>query len=346
MPWRAFEALPPYFGGKRRLCPRIFKEISRVIPRERWASLRFVDPFLGGGAVSLYAKARGFAVSCSDIAERSAIIGRALIANDSVRLECEDVIRLFIPQPDAGDYMQSRAAPDHVTPEAARFLDNAWAAAAAFADETKRALAQLLLLKYLFWLRPHSRFSSPNAFNRPFLERRYDDIKATYKQAIAANAMHPSVALERLRHAINAAVFRGAQECSAWRGDAREAVAMAPGADVLYLDPPYAGTLSYEKEYRVLDGWFGEARRTSAYSTERGLQEFGEFLGLCESHRLWVISYGNAVASLEQVRAVIEQFRPTRAVELAYAHLVAVATAEKRAENREFIILAGEGVQA
>jgi len=23
MPWRGFEALPPYFGGKRRLCPRI-----------------------------------------------------------------------------------------------------------------------------------------------------------------------------------------------------------------------------------------------------------------------------------------------------------------------------------
>jgi len=27
--WRGFEALPPYFGGNRRLCPRIFKEISR-----------------------------------------------------------------------------------------------------------------------------------------------------------------------------------------------------------------------------------------------------------------------------------------------------------------------------
>jgi len=353
MPWRGFEALPPYFGGKRKLCPRIFREISRALPQGRWGSARLVDPFLGGGAVGLYAKARGFAVQCSDIAERSALIGRALIANDSVRIEHEDIARLFVPQDDAGDHMQTHAAPDNMTPEAARFLDNAWTAAARFADDTKRALARLLLVKYLFSLRPMAQFSSPNAFNRPFVEGRFDDIKAIYKDAIAANAAHPSVALERLRGRINAAVFRGAQACSVWQGDAREAVAMAPGAvagqrgaDALYLDPPYAGTLSYEKEYSLLDHWLGDTLEPSPYSTDRGLAEFGQFLGACESHRLWVISYGNAVASLEQVRAVIERYRPTRAVELAYAHLGAVATAEKSARNREFIILAGEGVEA
>jgi site-specific DNA-adenine methylase len=346
MMWRGFDALVPYFGGKRKLCPRIFREISRALPQERWATARLVDPFLGGGAVGLYAKGRGFAVQCSDIAERSALIGRALIANESVKIEHEDVARLFVPQDDAGDHMQTHAAPDNMTPLTARFLDNAWTAAARFADARKRDLARLLLVKYLFWLRPHSKFSSPNAFNRPFAEGRFDDIKATYKQAIGNNAVHPSVALDRLRGMINAGIFRGAQMCRAWQGDAREAVAMAPGADVLYLDPPYAGTLSYEAEYSLLDHWLGDALEPSPYSADRGLAEFGAFLGACQSHRLWVISYGNAVASLEQVRAVIEQYRPTHAVELAYAHLGAVATAEKSARNREFIILAGEGVEA
>ena len=78
MPWRGFDALPPYFGGKRRLCPRVFKEIARFYPREVWATLRLIDPFLGGGSVSLYAKAQGFGVLCGDIAERSFIIGKAL----------------------------------------------------------------------------------------------------------------------------------------------------------------------------------------------------------------------------------------------------------------------------
>jgi hypothetical protein len=53
-----------------------------------------------------------------------------------------------------------------------------------------------------------------------------------------------------------------------------------------------------------------------------------------------VISYGNAVADLGAVRDTVERFRPTRAVEIAYSHMNAVATQAKREANREFIILA------
>ena len=85
MPWHGFEALPTLLRREARLCPRIFREIARVHPRETWSSLRLVDPFLGGGSVSLYAKAQGFGVSCGDLAERSVIIGKALIENDGVQ---------------------------------------------------------------------------------------------------------------------------------------------------------------------------------------------------------------------------------------------------------------------
>lgn len=30
----AFDSLPPYLGGKRRLCPVIFRELDRVVPRQ------------------------------------------------------------------------------------------------------------------------------------------------------------------------------------------------------------------------------------------------------------------------------------------------------------------------
>lgn len=63
-------ALPPYLGGKRRLCPLIFREVDRLVPRCHWAGLTFLDGFLGGGSVSLYAKAQGFRVVATDIAER------------------------------------------------------------------------------------------------------------------------------------------------------------------------------------------------------------------------------------------------------------------------------------
>ena len=348
MPWRGFEALVPYFGGKRKLCPRVFREIARVHPRETWGSLRLVDPFLGGGSVSLYAKAQGFGVLCGDLAERSAIIGRALIENDSVRLGSEhpahedDLLRLFVPAENNRHLIEERYVPDCFSQASARFLDNAFAATEQVGDETKRSLLRLLLVKYIYWLRPHAKFSSPGAFNRPFAEERWDDIKPTYKHAISANATHPLPALRAMSKDINRAVAPGAQPCQAMKGDALETIRAGEGAEVLYLDPPYGGTLSYEEEYRILDDILGESHEPSAFSGRDGLGYFASLLTECESYPLWAISYGNAVANLDQVRGMIERFRPARAVEVVYPHMVAVATRAKREANREFVILAGE----
>ncbi|GEM_PF-1190377 len=166
MPWRGFEALVPYWGGKRKLCPRIFREIARVHPAATWSSLRLVDPFLGGGSVSLYAKAHGFGVLCGDQAERSVIIRKALIENDEVRISDDDLLRLFVPAEGNRALIESRYVPDCFTEATARFLDNAFAAAEEVGDETKRHLLRLLLVKYIYWLRPHAQFSSPGAFIR------------------------------------------------------------------------------------------------------------------------------------------------------------------------------------
>jgi len=346
MPWHGFEALVPYFGGKRKLCPRIFREIARVHPPETWSGLRLVDPFMGGGSVSLYAKAHGFGVLCGDLAERSVIIGKALIENDGVHLTDDDILRLFVPAEGNRHLIESSYVPDCFAEATAGFLDNAFAAMDTVTDEMKRYLLRLLFIKYIYWMRPHSKFSSPGAFNRPFAEERWDDIKATYKHAITANASHPLPALRHLAEHINRAVARGAQSCRAMKGDALSTIRAGEGADVLYLDPPYGGTLSYEEEYRIIDEILGERHEPSAFSGRDGLDYFISLLAQCQAYPLWVISYGNAVVDLATVTAAVERFRPARAIEVAYAHMVAVATREKRERNREFIILAGEGVHS
>jgi len=77
--WSKLKALPPYFGGKRRLLGRIFKHI----PKPSEAPV-LVDAFMGGGSVALFGKARGYRVIANDIALRSHIVGKALIENDHV----------------------------------------------------------------------------------------------------------------------------------------------------------------------------------------------------------------------------------------------------------------------
>jgi adenine-specific DNA methylase len=90
------QALPPYPGGKRRLLPGIFGLIDSVCPKTLWPDLTFADPFLGGGAVALTAKALGFRlVMANDLAARSVIVGRALLENSTAKLSRHDVLSLF-----------------------------------------------------------------------------------------------------------------------------------------------------------------------------------------------------------------------------------------------------------
>ena len=188
-----------------------------------------------------------------------------------------------------------------------------------------------------------AQFNSPNAFNRPFSEGRYDDIKPTYKAAVHNNATPTLFALRRLARGINGAVMMGAQYCRAVKGPASETVALGAGADILYLDPPYGGTLAYEDEYQILDRLLGDTLETSPFSGRDGMDFLMSLLEQSQEYPLWVISYGNAVVDLATLTAAIETLRPCRAIELQFAHMAAVASEAKTDANREFIILAGKG---
>ena len=115
-----FCALPAYLGGKRRLCRLIFGELARWLPRERWSESTLLDPFSGGGAVALFAKAQGFDVVASDLAARAALVARALVANSSVRLAERDVLGLLTAPLPSGGGVASRL--DVFTPEQAKWL--------------------------------------------------------------------------------------------------------------------------------------------------------------------------------------------------------------------------------
>jgi len=156
---RMFKALLPYYGGKRKLCPVIFSHISKRLPRDKWQGATFVDAFLGSGAVSLYAKAQGFQIYANDIAERSYIAGKSLIENNGTEFTMDDLRRLCRPNR-GSTLIQDSFSPDVFTSKHAAFLDGAF-------SNAKKPLDKYILLKYIFAIRPYSKFSSPNAFNRP-----------------------------------------------------------------------------------------------------------------------------------------------------------------------------------
>jgi adenine-specific DNA methylase len=335
---RFLTALPAYPGGKRRLLGRIFKHLPRP------AEVRtFVDAFLGGGSVSLMAKARGYRVLCNDLAERAYIVGRALVENSRVTLSEADTLRLFVPHPDAGTFVQDRFGGKVLTVKHAAFLDNALAVARSV-EEPKRSLLLLLIMKFVLRQRPAGNFGA-RRITRQMEAGEWNEINPNYLRdgLIKRVAGHPKALLDRLRVQIDGGVFSNGQQNKAHQMDAVEFLQQVQG-DVAYFDPPYSGTTSYETALRPLDeilaGHPIEPER-SRFSSRDGLQALADLLDQAGHFPIWVLSYGNAEASLDDVVRLVEKFRPVQHAEaVKYVHCTGLASEEHRERNRELLIVA------
>jgi adenine-specific DNA methylase len=330
-------ALPPYLGGKRRLCPLIFREVDGVLPRRHWAGLTFLDGFLGGGSVSLYAKAQGFRVVACDIAERAITVGEALIANSRVRLTREDVLRLVAPSDDPPGRVEREYVPSVFTQEQARFLDRALAIAGEMPDRAKAALIRLLAIRVALLAHPMSqvragtihRISTGDyeAVTESCLYHYIDGLRLTRPQK-----------LWELAQQVNAGVFQG--EAQVHRESVLDALPRIQ-ATVAYFDPPYPGVMSYERVYKIIDQLLeGKARATSPFTAKDGASLLDTLFDRAQHIPIWLLSLGNAVVSLDELEAKMARLgRETKAIAIKYQHLPAVATEEKKRENREFLVV-------
>ncbi len=332
-----WSALPPYLGGKRRLCPTIFREVDRILPRRLWPGLTFLDGFLGGGSVSLYAKAQGFRVVATDIAERAIAVGNALIANSRVRLSHEEVLRLAVDGGEPEGPIERQYVPSVFTRGQARFMDRALARANETRDDTRAALYRMLAVRVALLAHPMAQVRSGTIHRLETGE--YESItQSCLHHYVDGLRLTRPAKLWELAQQINAGVFQG-------EGRVLKANVMSvlPTLDVHvgYFDPPYPGVMSYEKEYRVIDEMLeGASRPTSPFTAKDGASMIDELLDHAMHVPVWLLSLGNAVVGIEELEAkMARRGRTTRAIEIAYQHLPAVATEEKKATNREFLVV-------
>jgi adenine-specific DNA methylase len=332
-----WSALPPYLGGKRRLCPLIFREVDRLLQRRAWPGMTFLDAFLGGGSVSLYAKAQGFRVIATDIAERAIVVGQALIENTRVRVTHDDVLRLAAPSDDAPGRVEQTYAPRVFTRAQARFLDRALAVAAETGDVAKAALIRLLAIRVALLAHPMSQVRAGTIHRLETGEYESITESCLYHYVDGLRLTRPPT-LWALAQQINAGVFQGT-------GRVRKAsvLDLLPGleAHVAYFDPPYPGVMSYEKEYKIIDEILeGAARPTSPFTAKDGASLLDTLFERATHIPVWILSLGNAVVEIEELEAKMTRLgRATKAIALKYQHLPAVATEEKKRENREFLVV-------
>ncbi len=336
--WRSLQALPSYMGGKRKLLGQIFKHLPGPTH-----SPVFIDAFLGGGSVSLMAKARGYRVVCNDIALRSRIIGEALIANDRVTLDEADVLRLFAP-PSNDSFIADHFAPNVVPSKHARFLDGAFTVARSV-EGPKHWLLMLLLVKYILRLRPMGNFGAKTIIHQ-IEEKDWDAMRPSFLREIVHRGIdaHPKLMCEILRKQINAGIFGNGQVNQVSCLDVFDFLGQIDGGDILYLDPPYASTSSYEAALNPLDSMLAGQMikpEPSVFSRRNAVAALEHLFEVSQRFPLWAISYGNAELSLDDLVAIVRMFRRDVHTEsFHYIHLTGLSSAEKRESNREFLIIA------
>ncbi len=332
-----FRALFPYLGGKRRLCPRIFREVDRLLPRRHWSGKTFYDAFLGGGSVSLYAKAMGFKVIATDIAARAITVGRALIENSRVKLTREDVLRLLEPHDGEPGPVEREMVPSIVTANMGRFLDRALAIANETADPAKAALIRMLAIRLAMLEHPLSQIRKGTVHR----------VSSGEYESITESCVHHYVEGLRLTRfdrvwalaqEINGGVLMG--EGKVYQESVFDVLPRID-ADVAYFDPPYPGVMSYEKEYRIIDRLLeGLERPTSPFTARDGAAMIDGLFERAGHVPIWLLSLGNAVVTIDELAEKMRRLgRETRAIEIAYQHLPSIATDEKKATNREYLVV-------
>jgi adenine-specific DNA methylase len=345
------KALPAYLGGKRRLLPWITKHLDAICPTSHWPNLTFIDLFLGGASVSLWAKLNGFQhVISNDISRRSTLLGEAFLQNQHTRLTREDVLFCTQPHPAPPGWIEAELAHSVFSTRHARALDQGFYWADQHPDPTKRAL-----LKVLLWHLAHhfvAFATSLGTSNRPFAEaldgirtwelinpKRFTD--GSLKRLCEPTWKH----LEKLRRLVNSGVT-GGSPVTLYQEDVISLLPKVNG-DVLYLDPPYPSTTSYEKANHILDQLLcvpsqteTVIRGTSPSIFSNSHQALETLLRQADHIPIWVISYGNKTLCLEELITLVKHVAGHRIVTGVAKHYTHLPHVSQNANNQELLVLA------
>jgi hypothetical protein len=287
--------------------------------------------------VSLYAKAQGFRVVATDIAERANTVGRALIENSRVRITRADILRLLAPHDGAAGRIESTMVPSVFTADQGRFIDTALRIASETPDAAKAALIRLLAMRMALLCHAYAQVRKGTIHRMSTGEYELITESAVYHYVDGLRLTTPAKMWE-LAQQINAGVFEG--RAAVMKRSILEALPEIR-ADVVYFDPPYPGVMSYEREYKVIDEILeGASRPTSPFTAKTGASLLDGLFERAVHIPVWVLSLGNAVVTIEELEAKMTRLgRKTKAIALRYQHLPAVATEEKKRENREFLVI-------
>jgi len=331
-----------YQGSKAKLAPFLAPIFS---------SLAFdtaLDLFSGTASVSYLLKTLGKRVHANDLLRANASVARALVVNDSVRLDTDRAERLFEKRRGAAfRFVSETFGGIYFLPEENAWLDTVAENIRAVADPFEKSLAEYALFQACLKKRPF------NLFHRKNLEIRTRSVTRTFGNKTTWDAPFETHFKAALKEA-NRAVFDNGKKHVVTNEDA---LALEATADLVYLDPPYMNargvSVDYLGFYHFLEGlteieqWPARIdrrrrhlpyqRRESPFFSAKTIVR--AFADLFERHRqsTLVVSYrSDGIPSLEELKRMLEALgKRVRVHEAEHKYALAARA------TRELVLVAG-----
>lgn len=296
------------------------------------------DAFSGGCSLSYEAKRRGYKVLSNDILHINYYLSKALIQNNSTILDDNDLEIIFSGKPIKG-FMWKNYSNVYFFEEECKELDQYRENIDKLNGEYKKALAFSLLRRAMIRKMPYSRFTINWDKIKQLRDEEYSYQKYKRKRAYH-NQSFKHHFIENLAD-YNSAVFDNLQENKAYNKDVFELLEEVE-ADIVYLDPPYTGTMNnYFGFYGLVDEYINSKKMKPFQNNFIDKQEvmdlFRVLFAKLRRYRYWFLSYNNSShPSKEEIISMLSEYSDDVQL-IERDHVYKITGKEKKQKNSEYL---------
>jgi len=276
-----------YIGNKEKIsnwiCDQFPKDVKTVF-----------DAFSGGTSLSYEAKRRGYKVISNDILKINYFIAKALIENKSITLSKKDLQTIFSGKPFCG-FMFRNFSKVYYYPLECKELDLYKKNIKKIKNNYKRYLAFTILRRAMIRKMPYSRF---NILWKKIIQLRDENFSYKhYKRKRAYHNENFEFHFKENLEEYNKAIFDNKKKNIALNLDVYKAIEKVD-ADLIYLDPPYSGTMNdYYSFYGLLDKFIlsKKIKRISNNFIDKNriIKDFHRLFSKISKYKYCFLSYNN-----------------------------------------------------
>jgi len=253
------------------------------------------DAFSGGSSVGYESKKRGLKVFSNDILYINFLLAKSLVENQKEVLDDNDIEIIFKGKPIKG-FMFKNYSNVYFYPDECKELDLYRKNINKLSSEYKKAIAFVLMRRAMIRKMPYSRFNLDWEKIKQLRDEKYSYEKYKRKRAYH-NKNFKYHFIQNLK-SYNDAIFSNGKKNKAFNSDVFELLKKVK-ADVVYLDPPYTGTMNnYFGFYGLIDEYIKSKKlkpfKNNFVDKKNSLLLFDKLFSNLSNYRYWLLSYNNS----------------------------------------------------